>query len=117
MENEWFATTEKNIKRYYDHCAITRRQDVYKDYPFFLLIVILFEKSRKTLICFVFSSKLFQSYLFLLVFKLVHILDVVHLNLIGLVVFDLLYLMRKSARLSIELVRNASQNRKVEPNF
>jgi hypothetical protein len=34
MINEWYNTEAKNIKHHYDHCAITRGQDVYKDCPF-----------------------------------------------------------------------------------
>ncbi len=33
MENEWLATTKKNIKHYYNHCGITCGGDVYKDCP------------------------------------------------------------------------------------
>ncbi len=31
MINKWYNTKEENIKHHYDHCAITRGQDVYKD--------------------------------------------------------------------------------------
>ena len=31
MINEWYNTIEENIKYHYDHCAITREQNVYKD--------------------------------------------------------------------------------------
>jgi hypothetical protein len=34
MKNEWFATTQRNIKHYYNHCGITRGRNVYNDCPF-----------------------------------------------------------------------------------
>jgi hypothetical protein len=33
MINEWYNTKEENIKHYYEHCAITHGQNVYKDCP------------------------------------------------------------------------------------